>query len=126
MVLWKDVRGYEGLYEVSNFGEMRSSERRVKGRSYGTRMAGGKLLELHTDPKGYLRVTLWKAGKRETVKVHQVVLEAFVCVKPYGMQCCHWNRHKQDNRISNLRWGTPIQNAMDNRRHGVYNKNSGC
>lgn len=68
---------------------------------------------------GYSRVVFWMNGKHTSQFIHTLVLEAFVCRRPKGLQACHKNGKKQDNRLSNLRWGTPSENQADRERHGT-------
>lgn len=127
---WRPVVGYEGQYEVSNHGRVKSLSRKVwNGRSF--RSYGGRLktLNKYTPPKGtqrnvtadnvHLYVKLHKDGKQKTAYVHTLVLEAFVGPKPPGMECCHNNGEAQDNRLENLRWDTPTSNSADMILHGT-------
>jgi type II secretory pathway pseudopilin PulG len=92
---WLPVVGYEGAYEVSDKGRVRSVDRMVlKGRP---------------DRNGYPRVNL--RGKTKTV--HRLVLESFIGPCPDGQVACHANDIKTDNRLENLRWDTPDANARD-------------
>jgi hypothetical protein len=67
----------------------------------------------------YLIVRLQKNGRRHTRKVHRLVLEAFVGSRPPGHQCRHLDGNGRNNALSNLRWGTPADNAADMERHGT-------
>lgn len=69
---------------------------------------------------GYYRVTLCKSGKLYRKFIHRLVLEVFVGFCPKGMECCHNNGKKTDNRLINLRWDTKSNNAKDAVRHGAY------
>lgn len=69
---------------------------------------------------GYYRVNLHKDGKPYRKFIHRLVLEVFVGFCPKGMECCHNNGNKQDNRLENLRWDTRSNNAKDAVRHGTY------
>lgn len=117
---WKPVVGFEGQYEVSDLGRVRSLDRVVTiqrlnwrdGRpqklSYPVK---GQLLIATPNSRGYPRVTLGNKGP--TVVVHQLVLSAFVGKCPDGLQALHGNDVKSDNRLANLSWGTPSQNQLD-------------
>lgn len=109
---WADIKGYEGMYQVSDMGRVRSLQR-----DYRTE---DKILKPRPDKKGYLRVALCKNSKCIDRKVHQLVLEAFVGPRPYGFVACHWNDQKDDNRLSNLRWGTESANMYDRVRNGIH------
>jgi hypothetical protein len=109
--VWKPVVGYEGLYEVSNQGRVRSLRR-------------GKVLS--TTPNkhlGYVAYHLRRAGAVQSVYAHSLVLETFVALRPSkDYQACHRNGDRADNRVENLRWGTRVENYEDARRHGTNSK----
>lgn len=106
---WRPVRGFEGVYEVSEAGNIR---RLVKG---GKARVGVFLTPSVTE-RGYLYHRLSFAGRTKKLKVHRLVLEAFV-----GPGNGLWGLHADDdptnNHISNLRWGTPVENSEDRRRN---------
>lgn len=110
---WRAVVGYEGVYEVSNIGRVRSVAR-LDSRGH---QQEGHLLSLPRHPRGYVQVRLYSAGVGETAKVHRMVLEAFTGPCPDGMEACHANGVRDDNRIGNLRWGTVQDNAADRVAH---------
>lgn len=110
--IWRDVFGYESVYQVSNIG-------RVKRIAPYRNTYVGRLLTLNLDNGGYLRVHLSKNGKSINRSVHQLVLEAFVHPRSRGLQGRHLNGDKLDNRLTNLRWGTRSENQKDSIRHGT-------
>lgn len=67
----------------------------------------------------YLLATLYSRGRKLSKPVHRLVLETFIGPPPEGCVCRHLNGNRQDNRLSNLRWGTPSENAEDRRMHGT-------
>ena len=108
---WLPVPGYEGLYEASDQGHVRSVGTNWRG--YGAR----QITEgFNTD--GYLRVRLTKDGKRKSLAVHKIVCETFHGLRVGDQQVCHTNGNPTDNRASNLRWGSAADNAGDRNRHG--------
>lgn len=114
--------GFEGYYEVSDQGRVRSKDRVINfdGRWGETRRAqASTLLRPLKHSGGYNKVTLWKDGSATQVLIHKAVLEAFVGKRPNGMQAAHANGDKQDNRLSNLRWATPAENQADREGHGT-------
>ena len=115
---WRPVVGYEGLYEVSDQGQIKRVEGRVWNRRgfWITRKEG--VLRPGTDSDGYLIVGLCKGGVRKTKKIHQQVLLAFVGSCPSGHQTRHLNGERKDNRLVNLSWGTHAENMADIERHG--------
>jgi len=115
---WRPIPGYEGLYEVSDLGSVRGLPRSCGMRGGLSRVVPGKVLALSTVTGGYAAVCLTRDGKSRTKTVHPIVLDAFVGPRPDGMQACHENGVRTDNRLANLRWGTATENWGDRRRHG--------
>ena len=114
---WCFIPGYEGIYEVSDHGEVRSVVRTVRtGR--GTRRVSARTLRQFTREDGRPTVNLSKENHQILRLVHQVVLEAFVGPRPGGADCCHGDGDVTNNHISNLRWDTRSANAQDTIRHG--------
>jgi hypothetical protein len=112
---WKAVAGFEGWYEVSDEGRVRSMERVT---SHGHKRKQ-HVLSAGEGPGRYLKVDLSRDNKQTTRLVHQLVLETFVGPRPEkGMQACHFNGERQDNRLENLSWGSTSDNAFDRSRHG--------
>lgn len=98
--IWKDVKGYESFYQVSDKGHIRSVDRILSdGRKYK-----GKLLKLRIDKKGYLDVMLHKEGKAMRYKVHRLVAIAFIDNRYSYPQVNHKDENKQNNEVSNLEW----------------------
>jgi hypothetical protein len=104
--IWKDVPDYEGLYQVSNLGRVRSLPRQLCGKNV-------KIRKLQNDYKGYRVVDLYCNKIRKIKKVHQLVAMAFLGHKPCGMYLIidHINDNKLDNRVENLQIVTPRYNA---------------
>ena len=111
---WRDVVGFEGLYKVSNFGRIQT-------------VKTGKIKEQtisKTDNRPYL--SLWKNNKIKVCRPHKLVLEAFVSVRPDGLECCHNDGNPQNNHLTNLRWDTPKNNHADKIKHGTTNRGEQC
>lgn len=114
---WMPIRSYEGLYEVSSFGRVKSLSR--------IRRNGGVLRERILSPAltqaGYPSVALHIAGRgQRTHLVPHLVAEAFHGPRPEGMQVCHNDGVPGNNQASNLRWDTPSENIRDVIRHGHH------
>lgn len=117
---WRDIPGYEGAYQVSDQGRVRSCDREVNG-AYGSRYARpGKIMIQATD-RGYKKVPLCKNAKQRHYRVHTLVLAAFVGPRPKGSQVRHLDGKRDNNLLSNLTYGTPSENAQDMVAHGTHN-----
>jgi hypothetical protein len=120
---WLPVPGYEGKYEVSDQGQVRSVEHIAHHRFGRGRFADkiitsrkpGRLLRPGIGSNGYPTVSL--GGKSHTV--HSLVLTAFVGPAPSGSECLHRNGIRADARLENLRWGTRAENCADMAIHGT-------
>ena len=127
--LWKPIVGYEGLYEVSNLGRVRSLPHKVQA-WFGTRISPSKILSLHTNKAtGYFSVCLCKDNKKRNHLVHRLVAEAFVVNSNFLPQVNHKNEIKADNRAENLEWCNSAYNnnyGTRNSRVGEKNKVSKC
>lgn len=114
---WLSVVGFEGSYDVSDFGRVRSLDRTL---SDGRRWSG-RMLKLSPDADGYAQVNLCVANVQRVQRVSKLVTEAFHGPKPEGMEACHGNGDPSDNRASNLRWDTRSGNMQDALIHGTHN-----
>jgi hypothetical protein len=114
---WLPVVGWEGLYEVSSHGQVRSLDRWVTMKNGRRRPHRGRVLRpgLYAH---YLVVVL-SDGIKITKYVHDLVLRAFVGPPPLGMECLHGPNGQLNNRLGNLSWGTRCQNMMDKQRDGT-------
>ena len=101
--IWKPIKGFEGLYEVSSLGNVRSVDRYVMcGKQYC--LLKGKPKKPYPNSKGYLMVGLYKNSQRTHYLIHRLVAEAFI-PNPNNLPCIdHINTIKTDNRVENLRW----------------------
>lgn len=111
---WRSVVGYEGLYEVSNTGQVRSVGRYVIDSLGHRRFYKGRILKLCADKDGYLNVGLCLGNKEKKYKVHRLVAEAFI-PNPYNLpQVNHRDEDKTNNRVENLE----MCNAKYNSNYG--------
>jgi len=116
---WLPVVGYEGSYEVSDQGRVKSIARTVDKGSRGVQQVKERLLS-QKNKRGYREVNLWINGKGRSEEVHRLVLQAFIGPRPDGCVCRHLNGTRSDNRLSNLQWGTPLENSADTKLHGMH------
>lgn len=110
---WKPVVGYEGLYEVSDHGRVRSLDRVVRMKNGVHRRLQGGALAPHMERRGYASVKLSKDGVMRTLRVHNLVARAFIGPPTEGQIVCHCDSNPSNNRASNLRWDTAQGNMDD-------------
>lgn len=112
--IWKAVVGYAGFYEVSEFGQVRSLPR-IDNRGH---KRGGFIMTPRVEKSGYLSLALCNFGKVKRRKVHHLVIEAFVGLRPTSkLQCRHLDDNKLNNFWRNLVWGTAKANKEDAQRN---------
>lgn len=118
---WRPVLGYEGRYEVSNLGRVRSwlvAGRPLK-KAPEKRASTPAVLNYGNVKKfGYVFVNLRKDSHYKSKSIAELVLEAFICPRPHGLFAAHWDGCGSNNRLDNLRWATRSENERDKRRHG--------
>ncbi|WP_288356587.1 NUMOD4 domain-containing protein [uncultured Pseudomonas sp.] len=108
---WKPIPGYEGYYDVSDYGSVRSHDRettRVDGKRFSKR---GRTLQLKQEARGYLSVRLCVETEHRIFKVHRLVALAFLPPAPSDSQINHKNGIKTDNRPENLEWVSASENV---------------
>ena len=120
--IWKDIPNYEGLYQASNLGRVKSLERLD---AIG-RKVNEKILKSARDRYGYYRIQLWKQSIGKAYQVHRLVWSAFNGPIPEGMQVNHIDEKPSNNSLSNLNLMTPKENCnwgTRNERAGKVLKN---
>lgn len=110
--------GFEGLYEVSDQGRVRSLDRVILRNGNPARYKG-RVLKIAPHTHGYRSVVLSDHGAQRSFLVHDLVLTAFVGVRPEKHQGCHNNGLRDDNRLANLRYDTVRGNHADKCAHGT-------
>ena len=120
--VWKDIPGYEGKYQASTEGRIRSLKRKVGGKNPYTgttflRTVPPRVLKAGRFCKsGHMSVTLGRGTSGRPV--HQLVMETFVGPAPPGMEVLHRNGNPEDNRLENLHYGTRTENILDTFQNG--------
>ena len=89
---WEDIKDYEGRYQVSNLGQVRSLYKNGKI----------KLLSLIPNPDGYMKIKLYKDGKVSSRYVHRLVVQTFLSYGSYSIKVKHENKDRSDNSLENL------------------------
>lgn len=110
--IWKDIKDYEGLYQVSNFGRVKSLERHIYiNKRCCERHLTEKILKPATTTEGYLYVDLSKNGKRRKNLIHILVAQAFTPNSENKSDVHHIDHNKNNNHVDNLMWVTEKQHA---------------
>ena len=112
--VWKDIPGYEGIYQVSILGRVKSFDRVVIRKNKPEYVLSGKVLKHHDNGKGYKTVSLCKNGKPKTTYIHRLVAELFVPNPNNLPEINHKDENKANNKANNLEWCS-----------AKYNKNYG-
>lgn len=112
---WLPVPDYDGLYDVSDTGLVRSWHL-YRGHP------GPRPLVGTPNSKGYLTVALCRDGVQTTRKVHTLIAGTFLGSRPAGLEIRHLDGNQTNNALSNLAYGTPGENAVDMVRHGTHNE----
>lgn len=118
--MWRPVPGFEGWYEASDLGRVRSVERLVVDSHGRRRLYPSKVLTPKVRKNGYLEVPLRRNGSAKHKRVHQLVMLAFVGECPEGMEVRHADRNRSNCRLDNLSYGTHLENMADQAAHGTH------
>lgn len=110
--IWKDIKGYEGLYQVSNLGRIK----RLRFINKNTNIERERIKNLKLRKDGYLEVSLYKKGKGKSVQVHRLVAQAFIPNPTSKLQVNHIDGIKTNNKVSNLEWVSISENAIHSSR----------
>ena len=109
--IWKDIEGFEGLYQVSSLGRVKSLERTVRANTCGVRVLQERLLSVCKSSCGYYIVVLCKNGKHYTKLAHRLVAEAFIPNTRNLNEVNHKDENKLNNSLANLEWCDRAYNA---------------
>lgn len=115
--VWKDIKGYEGLYQVSNLGRVKSLDRVITYKDGRKCLFRERILKLQTDRYGYCQIQLCKDGEIKNHRIHVLVAKHFIGERPESYQVNHIDENKTNNAVFNLEYLTPKENS----NHGTHN-----
>ena len=125
--IWKPIPDFPE-YEISNYGRVRSYWHKPMKGSGGRPIIIGTptiitpvITSTNRSKQGYFFIPLRKDGKRCNCYIHRLVLLSFIGPAPKGYVCCHNDNNSLNNKLENLRWDTPKNNALDRHKNDVYN-----
>lgn len=111
--IWKDIKGFDGYYQISSNARVKSVERVIVYKSGKKKRINERIMSCCKNNTGYILVQLFKDGVAKNVFVHQLMADAFI-PNPHNKPCIdHINTDKTDNRIKNLRWCTYKENKQN-------------
>ncbi len=120
--IWKAIPDYEGLYEASNLGKIRSLDRKIKHKRYDFINVKGKILSPRLDKDGYETVVLCKDTEKKYARVHIFVAKTFIPNPNNLPEVNHYDNIRNNNNIKNLLWGTCQSNQFH--RHKTWSHSS--
>lgn len=110
--VWKDIPNFEGCYQISNMGYIRSLDRFIEYSTGGVRLVGGVLLKPQKNTGGYYQNNLYKNMKHIRVTIHRLVAELFVDGRESDLEVNHIDGDKSNNKYTNLEWCTKSHNQQ--------------
>lgn len=109
--VWKDIAGYEGYYQVSNTGVVKSLDRYVPHKTFGKKFVRGHIMATHINNAGYVTVNLSKGNRYTSHDIHRLVALTFMPIPcSDGLEVNHKDENKKNNRLENLEWTTKAEN----------------
>lgn len=121
--IWKDIKDYEGYYQISNFGNIRSLDRWINNN--GTLVFHmGKVLSPSKSGPGYLQIAFYVDGKTQKKYIHRLVMEAFNPTDNPELEINHIDENKENNMITNLEWVTHKENINKISKYIVARENN--
>lgn len=120
--VWKPIPGYEGLYEISNLGKVKSVPHVRTVIRHGKAIQqewSGRIMTTGASTGRYPKVNLSREGKVTTHQIHALVAKAFIGEKSPELQVCHGDGNSKNPSLDNLRYDTPVGNCADRVKHGT-------
>lgn len=110
--IWKSVKGYENYYEISNYGNFRSLDRKIIRSDGIIQLRKGQMITPVANQDGYLQVKLCRDGKYRAVRIHRLVAEAFIPNPNNLPEINHKDCNRKNNHVDNLEWINHIDNVQ--------------
>jgi hypothetical protein len=123
--IWKDIPGYEGIYQASSLGRIKSLKRIAELRYKYKRTIRERILKLVPDNFGYYKVSLHKDKKIKTIKVHKLVALTFIKNEENKREVNHIDGNKKNNKPDNLEWCSRSENMKHAFKNGLHNQLKG-
>lgn len=121
---WKNIKGYEGLYQVSNLGNIKSTDRKIE-RSTSVMKLKSKPMSQYIGNNGYPMVSLCINGECKRYLVHRLVATVFLTNPLNKAYVNHIDGNKQNSNLENLEWSTPRENSIHAHKNGLANVGRG-
>lgn len=125
MEIWKDIKGYEGVYQISNIGRVKSLARTVRYSNGATHTVQEKIKSTRKNPDGYLRTSLSSHSNKINYSIHRLVAEHFIDNNQNLEQVNHIDGNKENNAVTNLEWCTSAGNMKHAHRTGLIHYSNG-
>lgn len=122
--IWKDIKNYEGLYQISNYGRVKSLPKKLNNHT-GFKITKEMILKPRINKKGYVKYALYKNRKQKNISAHRLVAEAFIPNPENKPQVNHISGIKTDNNVSNLEWCTNSENQIHAFKMGLQKRRKG-
>ena len=121
--IWRPIKGYENLYEISSRGRIKSVDRYVKGRYGNLRFQKGGIRKTTCNSRGYPAIALCKDGKYKMFNIHRLVAKAFIPNPDNLPEINHKDENKENNCVDNLEWCTRKYNMnYGTTQYRIHNK----
>ena len=124
--IWNDIEGYEGFYQVSNLGRVKSIKRKARYYNHSKelfRMVNEKIIYQRETNWGYYTVNLNKNGQTKIKRIHRLVASAFIPNPEHKEEVNHKDSNKKNNRVNNLEWATRSENAIHAWENNLLERN---
>lgn len=121
--IWRDIQGYEGLYQVSNLGRVKSLDRIIRTKAGWEQKHKGHILQPRIKKNGYLFLILYKNNQGKNKYIHRLVAQAFLSNPKSLPTVNHKDGNKQNNNVNNLEWNSYSENNQHAYNHGLTHSN---